>query len=174
MIKNNFIEKVPLQNDEKRTLINAWSLFKSVCDDLELEEKKSSKTYQQSENAWKSIANFLDSQKIEYEEVDTGTTLENGITTCCGYNFGLDKFGETKLKFCPICGAEIIAWKKNNHKKILEDTNSLYETINKMAYSNSIKEIALMYYAANQQLGTIYIENIERIDQLTKIVDLEL
>ena len=36
------------------------------------------------------------------------TTLEDGITKCCGYDFGLDGFGIVKVKFCPICGKKII------------------------------------------------------------------
>lgn len=38
----------------------------------------------------------------EYAE----TTMENGITTCCGYDFGLDGFDPT-ICFCPKCGRKI-------------------------------------------------------------------
>lgn len=38
----------------------------------------------------------------EYAE----TTMEDGITTCCGYDFGLDGFDPT-ICFCPKCGRKI-------------------------------------------------------------------
>lgn len=37
---------------------------------------------------------------------DAETTMENGITTCCGYDFGLDGFDPT-ICFCPKCGRKI-------------------------------------------------------------------
>lgn len=33
------------------------------------------------------------------------------VTDCCGYDFGIDGIGDV-VRFCPICGAEIVR-KKN-------------------------------------------------------------
>lgn len=45
--------------------------------------------------------------RIKKEEKEV-TTMECGITTCCGYDFGLDGFGkDIKVKYCPICGKRI-------------------------------------------------------------------
>lgn len=45
----------------------------------------------------------------EYIDKQTQTTLEDGVTTCCGYDFGLDEYGDKKkqLKYCPMCGKKI-------------------------------------------------------------------
>lgn len=39
------------------------------------------------------------------------TQLTDGITECCGYDFGLDGFGKSKerINYCPVCGKKI--WK---------------------------------------------------------------
>lgn len=37
---------------------------------------------------------------------DAETSMEDGITTCCGYDFGLDGFDPT-ICFCPKCGRKI-------------------------------------------------------------------
>lgn len=37
---------------------------------------------------------------------DSETDLEDGITTCCGYDFGMDQFDEA-IRFCPKCGRKI-------------------------------------------------------------------
>jgi hypothetical protein len=43
------------------------------------------------------------------EKNEKGTTaIEDGITACCGYDFGTDGFGNIKVKFCPICGKKIV------------------------------------------------------------------
>ena len=31
----------------------------------------------------------------------------DGVTTCCGYDFGVDGF-DKKIKYCPICGKKIV------------------------------------------------------------------
>lgn len=32
------------------------------------------------------------------------TTMTDGITECCGYDFGFNAFGKRKPKCCPMCG----------------------------------------------------------------------
>lgn len=36
------------------------------------------------------------------------TTLESGVTVCCGYDFGMDAYKKNKPKYCPMCGKQII------------------------------------------------------------------
>ena len=36
------------------------------------------------------------------------TTVEDGVTVCCGYDFGTDGFGRRKINYCPICGKKIV------------------------------------------------------------------
>ena len=43
---------------------------------------------------------------ISVIDADSETELEDGITTCCGYDFGMDQFDET-IRFCPKCGRRI-------------------------------------------------------------------
>ena len=37
---------------------------------------------------------------------DSETDLEDGITVCCGYDFGMDQFDDA-IRFCPKCGRRI-------------------------------------------------------------------
>lgn len=39
-------------------------------------------------------------------DADTETELEDGITTCCGYDFGMD-LDDPDIHFCPKCGRKI-------------------------------------------------------------------
>ena len=34
------------------------------------------------------------------------TTMKDGVTMCCGYDFGTDPSNK-KIKYCPICGRKI-------------------------------------------------------------------
>jgi hypothetical protein len=37
------------------------------------------------------------------------TTVEDGVTSCCGYDFGEDAFSKKiKIGYCPICGKKIV------------------------------------------------------------------
>ncbi len=42
------------------------------------------------------------------DETQNTTTLIDGVTECCGYDFGEDGFGKVKVKFCPLCGKRIV------------------------------------------------------------------
>lgn len=56
------------------------------------------------------IGTFLDDAEIDYEDVDveTGITMNCGITECCGYDFGTEAFAKVKPKYCPMCGKKIM------------------------------------------------------------------
>lgn len=41
----------------------------------------------------------------ETEIIKESTYLIDGVTSCCGYDFGTDM---DKAKFCPICGKKLI------------------------------------------------------------------
>lgn len=41
------------------------------------------------------------------------TRMIDGITECCGYDFGTDAFRIELSKFCPVCGREI---ERNNEE----------------------------------------------------------
>lgn len=43
------------------------------------------------------------------ERRDT-TVMTDGVTECCGYDFGLDGFGKI-VKYCPLCGKRIVKQK---------------------------------------------------------------
>ncbi len=42
------------------------------------------------------------------DETQNTATLIDGVTECCGYDFGKDGFGKVKVKFCPLCGKRIV------------------------------------------------------------------
>ena len=35
------------------------------------------------------------------------TKIVDGVTECCGYDFGTDQFDEG-IKYCPMCGRKIV------------------------------------------------------------------
>lgn len=41
----------------------------------------------------------------EVEELMEFASLCDGVTTCCGYDFGIDA---SKAKYCPICGSKLV------------------------------------------------------------------
>lgn len=41
----------------------------------------------------------------ETEELEEFASLCDGVTTCCGFDFGIDA---DKAKYCPICGSQLI------------------------------------------------------------------
>lgn len=41
---------------------------------------------------------------FETNEMNEFSYLVDGVTSCCGYDFGTDM---DKVKFCPICGTEL-------------------------------------------------------------------
>ena len=104
---SRFIEKLNLEDGEKDTLVNAWNILKDTNDDLYAEDGEDTDQYHLSKIAFQYIGLFLDTQEIEYEEIETGTMLNCGVTECCGYDFGADAFGKKKPKFCPMCGKKI-------------------------------------------------------------------
>ena len=47
-------------------------------------------------------------KKIE-QIIQDGTMMIDGVTYCCGYDFGEDVFSKKiKIGYCPICGKKII------------------------------------------------------------------
>ena len=34
------------------------------------------------------------------------TSITDGVTDCCGYDFGIEQFDE-RIQFCPCCGRKI-------------------------------------------------------------------
>lgn len=107
---SSLIEKLntTLNSGEKDCLVRAWNLLKDISDDLYAEDMEDTDEFYQSSQSFKSLGGFLAISGIEYEEVETGTAMECGITECCGYDFGVDAFGKNKPKFCPMCGKKII------------------------------------------------------------------
>lgn len=55
------------------------------------------------------LADLKKVYEILNSESDSSETTKmiDGITQCCGYDFGMDCFDE-KIKFCPCCGRKII------------------------------------------------------------------
>lgn len=45
---------------------------------------------------------------IAEDIINNTTNMDCGITECCGYDFGMEGFGNVKVKFCPLCGKRII------------------------------------------------------------------
>lgn len=106
---SNLIEKLSatMDSDEQDCLIKAWNLLKSISDDLYAEDMEDTDEYFYATEAYKFLGRFLEESEIDYEEVEIGTTMNCGVTECCGYDFGIDAFGKKKLKFCPMCGKKI-------------------------------------------------------------------
>lgn len=47
-------------------------------------------------------------QELPVIELDEETSkMIDGITACCGYDFGTDAFGETPPRYCPMCGKKL-------------------------------------------------------------------
>lgn len=106
---SNLIEKLntTMNSDEKDCLINAWNLLKNTSDDLYAEDMEDTDEYFHSIESYKALGRFLEVSEIDYEEVDTGTKMNCGITECCGFDFGAEAFGKKKPKFCPMCGKRL-------------------------------------------------------------------
>lgn len=51
---------------------------------------------------------LCDSDTCSYKPM---TQLVDGVTECCGYDFGSEAFGKSakRINYCPICGKKI--WK---------------------------------------------------------------
>lgn len=41
------------------------------------------------------------------ERSNEKTRIIDGVTECCGYDFGIDAFQMGLFKFCPVCGKKI-------------------------------------------------------------------
>lgn len=54
---------------------------------------------------YENACDFIDCRISKKQSV---TTLIDGITECCGYDFGADGIGKTKVRFCPLCGKRIV------------------------------------------------------------------
>lgn len=44
---------------------------------------------------------------VAVERNSEKTRIIDGITECCGYDFGIDAFQRELSKFCPVCGRKI-------------------------------------------------------------------
>lgn len=45
--------------------------------------------------------------KAAVERNNEKTRIIDGVTECCGYDFGTDAFQRELYKFCPVCGRKI-------------------------------------------------------------------
>ena len=49
-----------------------------------------------------------DHMKNKSRESGNKTRIIDGITECCGYDFGIEGYFNKQIRYCPICGKEII------------------------------------------------------------------
>jgi hypothetical protein len=49
----------------------------------------------------------LEECRAAVERNNEKTRIIDGITECCGYDFGIDAFQMELSKFCPVCGRKI-------------------------------------------------------------------
>ena len=49
----------------------------------------------------------LEDCQAAVERNNEKTRIIDGITECCGYDFGIDAFQRELSKFCPVCGRKI-------------------------------------------------------------------
>lgn len=49
----------------------------------------------------------LEECRAAAERNNEKTRIIDGITECCGYDFGIDAFQRELSKFCPVCGRKI-------------------------------------------------------------------
>lgn len=89
----------------KKTALN---LLKDTSDDLYAENPEDTDVYFHSLELYKALGKFLDISGIDFEEVETETAVNSGITECCGYDFGEVEFKKNKPMFCPMCGKKIV------------------------------------------------------------------
>lgn len=77
---------------------------------ISYEDGDFSKMCEQAENIVR-LSILLDMMKdCKETDMEQTTTMTDGITECCGYDFGVDGFGNknSKIKFCPSCGKRIV------------------------------------------------------------------
>lgn len=52
---------------------------------------------------------ILNSEEKTLAIWQNGTIIADGVTLCCGYDFGEDAFDKKKnIGYCPICGRKIV------------------------------------------------------------------
>lgn len=59
------------------------------------------------DNKWIPVSERLPEECRAAERNSEKTRIIDGITECCGYDFGMDAFQRDLSKFCPVCGRKI-------------------------------------------------------------------
>ena len=103
----------------KQTAINALEEVQQYRAIGTLEELKEAMKYVWLVKKHGTIGKALE-ECAEYESIGTPeecraavernnekTRIIDGITECCGYDFGIDAFKRELSKFCPVCGRKI-------------------------------------------------------------------
>lgn len=73
----------------------------------ELQDMKSN--YFEALSDWRQYRKIgtLEECRAAVERNNEKTRIIDGITECCGYDFGIDAFQRGLSKFCPVCGRKI-------------------------------------------------------------------
>ena len=81
--------------------------YRAIGTPEELQDMKSN--YFEALSDWRQYRKIgtLEECRAAVERSNEKTRIIDGITECCGYDFGIDAFQRELPKFCPVCGREI-------------------------------------------------------------------
>lgn len=99
--------KIRLSDEDKISLSNAHNTLKEIANDLYNMNLEYTKGFSSTVETYKQLEDYLESLGVNLKEIETKTTLVDGVTECCGYDFGFEAFEDKKPRCCPICGKEI-------------------------------------------------------------------
>ena len=81
--------------------------YRAIGTPEELQDMKSN--YFEALSDWRQYRKIgtLEECRAAVERSNEKTRIIDGITECCGYDFGIDAFQRELSKFCPVCGRKI-------------------------------------------------------------------
>lgn len=91
--------------------LNASIDLAKMCTE-NLERKREVQGYETAIKALEEIQQYraigmVEECRAAMERNNEKTRIIDGITECCGYDFGIDAFRIELSKFCPVCGRKI-------------------------------------------------------------------
>lgn len=110
------------------------------------ERKREIQGYEMAINALEEVQQYraigtVEECRAAVERNNEKTRIIDGITECCGYDFGIDAFRIELSKFCPVCAGKLKGMVKNDISRIHELHDAcfyvrLYANPSKRIYRN--------------------------------------